>query len=48
MPIPKPKQNESFDAFMKRAIPFLVKEGKPSDKAAAIASSVWDRAKKGT
>lgn len=47
MPIPKPKKGETFDKFAKRAIPFLIKEGKKQSQAAAIAASIWDRNKKG-
>lgn len=44
--MPDPKKGEKKDNFMSRCIPILVKEGKPSDQAVAICSSMYDQYKK--
>ena len=40
--MPKPKEGESKEDFMKRCIPILVDEGKNSDQAIAICYSIWE------
>lgn len=45
MPTP-PKKNETKEKFLGRCIPFLIKEGKPKDQAAAICHSMWSKKSK--
>lgn len=45
MPTP-PKNSESREKFLSRCIPYLIKEGKPNDQAAAICMSMYKEASK--
>ena len=47
MPIPKPRENESEDAFISRCISFLINEGYEPEQAKGIAFSQWRDSKKG-
>ena len=44
MPVPQP--NEKRKDFMKRCMPFVIKEGKPAGQAYKICESLWERRKK--
>lgn len=46
MPIPKPRQNETEDAFMSRCISFVKGESKNGGQAVAICFSEFRRSKK--
>jgi HK97 family phage prohead protease len=41
--MPKPKPNETKDEFIKRCIPYIIKEGTEPDQASAICYSLWDK-----
>lgn len=44
--MPKPNPNETKPEFMKRCVPILVEEGKPSAQAVAVCYSLWENRKK--
>lgn len=44
--MPKPKDKETKEEFMKRCIPELINEGKEQDQAIAICNSIFDRTQK--
>ena len=39
--IPVPKNNETKSDFIKRCIPYVIKEGKSKDQSVAICYSIW-------
>lgn len=39
--MPKPRKGETQDKFIKRCIPQIINEGKPSKQAVAICHSLW-------
>ena len=41
--MPNPKQGESKEDFLKRAIPVIMEEGKDKDQAVAIANSMYKK-----
>ena len=41
--IPVPNKGESEKDFIKRCIPYVIKEGKEADQASAICHSIWKR-----
>jgi HK97 family phage prohead protease len=41
--MPTPKSNETKDAFIKRCIPYIIKEGTEPDQAIAICYSLWEK-----
>jgi len=45
MPKPKPSE-ESRSEWMDRCVPVLIDEGRESNQAVAICSSMWEEAKK--
>jgi len=44
--MPEPRKDETKENFISRCIPYVVKEGRKQDQAAAICYSIWKRIKK--
>jgi len=46
--MPEPRKGENKKDFIKRCIPYIIREGKNNAEAVAICYSIWERSKKET